>query len=166
MMGKTDGFKVRVGVILLHQQTSSETSPETTSKLLLVRQNERPFWVFPGGTLEPGEGLAAGGIREMQEELNLTGRLHEWSYLADFFHPKRQVVDVFFQGIWESGELKMTLDENLNDVGWFTQSELRAMDVRPNLVKNAVLEDWEGLTSTSAPSPNLGRYLGCYSPEA
>jgi 8-oxo-dGTP pyrophosphatase MutT (NUDIX family) len=156
-VGKTEGFKVRVGVILLHQH-----HPEALPKLLLVRQNNRPFWVFPGGTLEPGEGLAACGIREMQEELNLTVELSAWSYLADFFHPKRQVVDVFFQGFWESGELTMTLDENLNEVGWYTLEALQSLDVRPNLAKQAVLEDWGSLCSAKETQVNLGRYLGCY----
>lgn len=159
-MGKTEGFKVRVGVILIHQDL-----PDSEPKLLLVRQNNRPFWVFPGGTLEPGEGLTTCGIREMQEELNLSVKLSEWSYLADFFHPKRQVVDVFFQGFWESGELTMTLDENLNEVGWFALKDLQALDVRPHLAKQAVLEDWDRLCLAKESSVNLGRYLGCYALE-
>ncbi len=164
-MGKTEGFKVRVGVILIHQD-----SEWALPKLLLVRQNNRPFWVFPGGTLEPGEGLAACGVREMQEELNLAVRLSDWSYLADFFHPKRQVVDVFFQGFLKSGELKMTEDENLNEVGWFSLSELVALDVRPDLVKQAVLSDWMSLIESEQSrlnaKNNLGRYLGCYGVES
>lgn len=160
-MGKTDGFKVRVGVIVLHPQAEA-----LQQKLLLVRQNNRPFWVFPGGTLEPGEGLMTCGVREMAEELNMTVCLSPWSYLADFFHPKRQVVDVFFQGFWQGGDLRMTLDENLNEVGWYTRAELEALDVRPALAKEAVLADWQGLAMASIEAPaTVGRYLGTYALE-
>jgi ADP-ribose pyrophosphatase YjhB (NUDIX family) len=38
-MTKGELFKIRVGVVVLDE----------SDRLLLVRQNKRPFWVLPGG---------------------------------------------------------------------------------------------------------------------
>ncbi|MEM0950933.1 MAG: NUDIX hydrolase [Cyanobacteria bacterium P01_H01_bin.74] len=65
--------KVRVGVVIIDE-----------AGVLLVQQNNKPFWVFPGGTLEPGEGLFDCGIREIDEELTLSIEIKKILYLADF----------------------------------------------------------------------------------
>src|SRR5689334_5285695 len=149
-MGETQGFKVRVGVILPHQ-----------GKILLARQNQRDFWVFPGGTLEPGEGLAECAVREIQEEANLTIAVERLLYVADFLHPaRRQTVDVFFLGRYCSGELQMTEQENLDDLGFFTPSDVQAMALMPQLVAQQMMQDWvHGFQGV------CGQYLGQYGPQ-
>jgi 8-oxo-dGTP diphosphatase len=129
-------YKVRVGVILIHDQ-----------KILLVRQNHRPFWVFPGGTLEMDENLAECAVREMKEEINLTVSIEKVLYLADFLHQNQQnqarhTVDVFMLARYESGTPMMTVNENLNEMGFFTFDEFRAKDVQPWVVAERVLTDW------------------------
>lgn len=145
-MGETQGFKVRAGVIL-----------PVEDKILLVRQNGRDFWVFPGGTLEPGESLAECAVRELQEEVNLTISIEKLLYLADFITPQRQVVDAFFLGHYESGTLRMTEDENLDEIGLFSWSELQMMKIAPDLVAKQVIKEMpQGFRDVS--NPYLGKY--------
>jgi len=148
-------FKVRVGVILIRD-----------NKILLVRQNNKPFWVFPGGTLEVEEGLEDCAIREIKEEINLHIRIQKELYLADFLRapdPKsadrnpKHTIDVFMLGDYVGGVPMMALDENLNDMAFFTREECLERNIRPELVSKRVLEDWEhGFANVS------GLYLGKY----
>ncbi len=144
-------FKVRVGVILV-----------VADKLLLVRQNDRPFWVLPGGTLEPGEGLDACGIRELKEECNLDIHMTQMRYLSDFVQSAgKQTIDVFFlaklacpDGL---SDYRLSTEENLNEAGFFTLAEAKAMRVQPQRVFHQVLSDWEQGWPAS-PNPYLGSY--------
>jgi 8-oxo-dGTP diphosphatase len=149
-MGKTKGFKVRVGVILPHQDG-----------ILMARQNDRPFWVFPGGTLEPGEDLETCAIREIQEEFNLTISIERLLYLADFIHPERQTVDVFFLGRYLSGTLQVTQEENINEGGFIDRQTFASLPVMPESVARQVLTDWDQGFSLVG-----GVYLGRYGPAA
>jgi len=129
-------YKVRVGVVLIHDQ-----------KILLVRQNNRPFWVFPGGTLEMNESVTECAVREMKEEINLDVSIEKVLYLADFLHPgkdkqPRHTVDIFMLARYERGTPMMTVDENLNDMGFFTLEEFMQMDVQPDVAANRVRQDW------------------------
>jgi 8-oxo-dGTP diphosphatase len=133
-------YKVRLGVVLIRDQ-----------KILLVRQNNRPFWVFPGGTLEPDEGLEDCAVREIREEINLEVSIRKVLYLADFLQPPaanastadpRHTIDVFMLAEYESGTPMMTVDENLNDMGFFTLEEFRAMAVEPRVAAERILVDW------------------------
>lgn len=129
-------YKVRLGVVLIHDH-----------KILLVRQNNRPFWVFPGGTLEMHESLSECAVRELKEEVNLTVSIEKVLYLADFLHQgkdgqPRHTVDVFMLARYEAGTPMMTLDENLNDMGFFTLEEFREMSVQPAVAADRVLLDW------------------------
>lgn len=146
--------KVRLGVVLVHD-----------GKLLLVRQNNRPFWVFPGGTLEIEEGIEECAIREMQEEINLTVSIQKTLYLADFMHERNgaphHTIDIFMLARYEAGTPMMTLDENLNDMKFFTLEEYRelvAADlVQPGVVAERVMVDWPAQFLDAS-----GLYLGRY----
>ncbi len=149
-MSQNYNFKVRLGVVLLKDE-----------KLLLVRQNNRPFWVFPGGTLEIEEGLAECAVREMKEEIDLDVSIEKTLYLADFLlaHPEgvKHTIDVFMLARYQAGEPTMTLDENLNEMGFFTLDEVRQMPVEPGVAKTQLLKDWpEGFQQAN------GLYLGKY----
>lgn len=134
-------YKVRLGVVLIRD-----------GRILLVRQNHRPFWVFPGGTLEPEEGLEECAVREMKEEINLDVRIIKVLYLADFLQPadsqsaepggSRHTIDIFMLAEYEAGVPLMTVDENLNDMGFFTLEEFRGLAVEPRLAADRVSVDW------------------------
>lgn len=143
-------YKVRLGVVMLKDE-----------KLLLVRQNDRPFWVFPGGTLEVHEGLEECAIREMKEEIDLEVSIEKTLYLADFLleHADgvRHTIDVFMLARYESGEPSMTLDENLNEIGFFTLDEVKTMQVEPRVATTQLLKDWPDNFRNAN-----GLYLGKY----
>lgn len=142
--------KIRLGVVLIHD-----------GKLLLVRQNNRPFWVFPGGTLELEEGLEDCAIREMKEEINLDVSIEKVLYLADFMQATengpRHTLDIFMLARYEAGVPMMTVDENLNEMGFFTPEALAMMAVEPAVVTSRLMIDWpRQFLDTN------GLYLGCY----
>lgn len=153
-MSQNYNFKVRLAVVLFKK-----------GKLLLVRQNNRPFWVFPGGTLEVEEGLEECAIREMKEEIDLDVSIEKTLYLADFLldSPQgvRHTIDVFMLARYEGGEPVMTLDENLNEMGFFSLEEVQAMaetpGIEPRVATQRLLADWpEDFQNAN------GVYLGKY----
>ena len=159
-MGPSLGFKVRVGVVLIRDE-----------RLLLVRQNHRPFWVLPGGTLEPNETVSECAVREMKEETNLDVALEGLLYVADFLHPDRQTIDIFFKARYVSGDFQLTTDENLNESGWFTHSDIAKLDILPGPVSEAILRDWpadfqtqRGKDANNTNEINPSVYLGGYHP--
>lgn len=142
-------FKVRVGVVLLKDD-----------KLLLCRQNNRNFWVLPGGTQEPDEGMADCALREMKEEASLDIRVDKLLYVADFLHPKRHVIDAFFLATYLGGELAMETTENLNDIGFFSYEEVVSMSIEPEIAVQQLLQDWQNNNFSQV----NGLYLGKYTP--
>lgn len=145
-MGQTQGFKVRVGVVLMHR-----------NNILLVRQNNRDFWVFPGGTLEPGESMGECAVREIQEECNLEIEAVKLLYVADFITAERQAIDVFFLGRILSGEFRLTEEENINEGGFYPLEALHKMLVAPPPIAHQVLKDAPGGFEHAS-----GQYLGRY----
>lgn len=135
-MGTAAPIKIRAGVVLLHQDA-----------LLLVRQNQRPFWVLPGGTLELGETLAACAQREMLEETSLRVDIGRLLWVCDFIQPPRHVLDVFFLGRLVSGTLNPTMEENIDAMAWMTWAEVDALAqsgaVQPARAFEALLAYWQ-----------------------
>lgn len=143
-------FKIRVAVALLRE-----------GKLLLLRQNNHPFWVLPGGTLEPDEDLAQCAVRELMEETGLTITVGPLLYVTNFIQPQRHVVDVFFRGEYVTGELPAQgpYPENIDEMGFFSFEEVQAMVLRPGPVGERLLVDWADGFKTPG-----GVYLGLSQP--
>lgn len=69
-------------------------------KVLLVKEvlRERSRWNLPGGSLEAGETVEAGLVRELREETGLDVRVEELLYVTDRFKTLgHQVVDLCFR---------------------------------------------------------------------
>lgn len=126
-------FKVRVGVVVMDPQ----------NRLLLARQNQKPHWVLPGGTLEPGETMGECAVREIKEEANLDILLGPLLYIWDFIAPNRpQTVDVVFLGHLQGGTLKRETTQNIDEIDFYTLPEVQQMNVQPAPIFEALLADW------------------------
>lgn len=126
-------FKIRVGVALFKDD-----------KILLVRQNNHPFWVLPGGTLEPDEDLAECAIRELMEETGISITVGPLLYVTNFIQPHRHSLDVFFLTHFVSGEWPphTAIPENINEMGFFSLAETQKMPLQPSHIAQRLLADW------------------------
>ncbi|MFM7390519.1 MAG: NUDIX hydrolase [Vampirovibrionales bacterium] len=116
-------LKVRAAVVLLHE-----------GHVLLMRQNNRDFWVYPGGTLEEGETVANCAVRELLEEVNLAVTLQGLLAVTDFADSKRQVVDVTYLATCTQAPPQTFIPpfvENINEVCWVPVAELSQWVVQP-----------------------------------
>ena len=157
----TKVLKVRTSVVLVHPEKG----------ILLMRQNGKPFWVFPGGTLEEDETVQVCAEREMLEETGLVVTCPQLLYVSDFIDAKRQVVEVFFVGQYQAGAFTFTAPypENIDEIAWVGLSEFSTLAVKPEPIHAKVLADWqEGLFAGCFPHTLESLYydphprVGCY----
>ncbi|WP_330633582.1 NUDIX hydrolase [Halocatena halophila] len=96
-------------------------------EVLLVREHDAPeYWIEPGGTVEPGEPIDAAAHREVAEETGIDCRIAQpravrQIVLRDETDPDQsaQFLQVFFNAIYNSGNLSINDDEIL-DAQWMT----------------------------------------------
>lgn len=126
--------KVRVAVIVFNAE----------GQILLCRQNNKPFWVLPGGTLEPDESILDCGARELLEEVNLNVKIEHIIGISDFLRPEHpQAIDITCYGTLTSGEFRTSNEENINDTRFFSRSEVEALDIKPDYIKPLLLKHWK-----------------------
>jgi 8-oxo-dGTP diphosphatase len=148
-------FGIRVGTVV-----------ERDGTLLLVRHQKpdrEPYWVLPGGRLEPGETIPRCAEREVLEETGLAGRFVEVLYVSEFLREGRHTVDVTARvEAAPGGEARLGSDPEvaegseptLREVRWVGPEELQGIELLPRPLKVRLLADVAGRW------PSIEVYLG------
>ncbi len=125
----------------MHCSIITSSIPMCENKILLVKNKGKDFWYPPGGGLEPGETLEEGAIRETFEETGMNVRLIRLLWVKQYIKNENEILVKF---IWLSepedinklainGRINTPLknDEDLEMLRWFTQEELKTINVLP-----------------------------------
>ena len=135
-------FGVRVAVVV-----------EREGALLLVRHQKPdrdPYWVLPGGRLEPGETIPGCASRELAEETGLEGNFSGVLYVSEFLREERHTIDVVvrmdLQGDGEASlgsdpEIAPGNEPTLVEVRWVSVDELRETELLPPSIKERLMRD-------------------------
>ena len=135
-------FGVRVAVVV-----------ERGGAILLVRHQkpERdPYWVLPGGRLEPGETIPECARRELAEETGLTASFSGVLYVGEFLREGRHTIDVVARMALEGDanavlgsdpEVASDAQPTLAEVRWVSVDDLRGLELLPHSVKRRILQD-------------------------
>ena len=135
-------FGIRVGAIV-----------ERDGGILLVRHQKpdrAPYWVLPGGRLEPGETIPECATRELNEETGLTARFSEVLYVSEFMREGRHTVDVTVRAtadpddearLGSDPEVEEGSEPTLKELRWVEISGLREIELLPAWIKHRILED-------------------------
>ena len=126
---------------------------ERDGSLLLVRHQkpERdPYWVLPGGRLEPGETIPECAARELAEETGLEASFSGILYVSEFLREGRHTVDIVARMALEGDgeailgsdpELAPGTEPTLREVRWVGVGELREIELLPASIKERLLVD-------------------------
>jgi 8-oxo-dGTP diphosphatase len=134
-------FGIRVGTVV-----------ERNGALLLARHEKpdrEPYWVLPGGRLEPGETIPECAERELLEETGLEGRFTGVLYVSEFMAENRHTVDVTVWVEAPNGEAQLGSDPEaeegseptLRELRWVQSGELREIQLLPGWIREKLLED-------------------------
>jgi ADP-ribose pyrophosphatase YjhB (NUDIX family) len=134
-------FGIRVGAVV-----------ERGGALLLVRHDkpdQEPYWVLPGGRLEPGETIPECAERELLEETGLEGRFVGVLYVSEFLQQGRHTVDVTARVEVPEGEARLGSDPEieegskptLSELRWVEAEDLVELTLLPGWIKNRLLDD-------------------------
>ena len=135
-------FGVRVAVVVARE-----------GALLLVlhqKPDRDPYWVLPGGRLEPGETIPECATRELAEETGLTAGFSDVLYVSEFLREGRHTIDVVARMSLEGNE-EATLggdpevapgtEPTLREVRWVSVEELQEIELLPASIKERLLRD-------------------------
>jgi 8-oxo-dGTP diphosphatase len=138
-------FGIRVGAVVARD-----------GALLLVRHKKPardPYWVLPGGRLEPGERIPDCAEREVREETGLPARFSGLLYVSEFLREGRHTVDVTVRMTPEGdGEAVLGSDPEvapgseptLRELRWVKTDDLKELELLPAWIKVRLLEDAPG----------------------
>jgi len=135
-------FGVRVGVVV-----------ERDGTFLLIRHRKpglEPYWVLPGGRLEPEETIPECAKREVAEETGLSGAFAGILYVSEFLRDGRHTVDVTAR-VEVASDTKAILgsdpeaapgsEPTLSELRWVNMDELRGIELLPAEIKARLLMD-------------------------
>ena len=136
-------FGIRVGAVV-----------EREGALLLVRHQKPdrdPYWVLPGGRLEPDETIPECAEREVAEETGLSARFSGVLYVSEFLREGRHTVDVIAR-MEAEGDARLGSDPEvapgseptLRELRWVGAEELEEIELLPRPLKDRLLKDAPG----------------------
>ncbi|MCO6009572.1 NUDIX hydrolase [Actinoallomurus purpureus] len=100
---------------------------DAAGRVLLVKPNYRPYWLFPGGIVEDGEAPHLGCEREVLEEVGLNlaaGRLLVADWVpADGTRPRPSLYFLFDCGTYDEDTPIRLQEEELDDHAFVTVEE-------------------------------------------
>jgi 8-oxo-dGTP diphosphatase len=135
-------FGIRVGAVVARD-----------GALLLVRHQKPdrdPYWVLPGGRLEPGETIPECAEREILEETGLSASFCGVLYVSEFLREGRHTVDITVRMAPEGDEeavlgsdpeLAPGSEPTLRELRWVKADELREIELLPASIKARLLDD-------------------------
>lgn len=122
--------------------------------LLLVRHQKpgrQPYWVLPGGRLEPGESIPECGVREVREETGLDAVFSGILYVNEFMRENRHTVDITVlmtaegeASLGSDPEADPEAEPTLSELRWVELAELGELDLLPARLKERLLRDAAG----------------------
>lgn len=136
-------FGIRVGAVVRRGET-----------VLLVRHakpDRDPYWVLPGGRLEPGETIPECAERELAEETGLRGTFGDILFVGEYLSDGRHTVDVFARvdaegeaTLGSDPEVASGVEPTLREVRWVSVTDLPDLELLPPSVKGRLLNDTGG----------------------
>jgi 8-oxo-dGTP diphosphatase len=135
-------FGIRVGAVVARD-----------GAMLLVRHQKPdrdPYWVLPGGRLEPGETIPECAEREILEETGLSASFEGVLYVSEFLREGRHTVDITVRMAPEGDEeavlgsdpeLAAGSEPTLRELRWVKAAELREIELLPAPIKARLLDD-------------------------
>jgi 8-oxo-dGTP diphosphatase len=135
-------FGIRVGAVVARD-----------GALLLVRHQKPdrdPYWVLPGGRLEPGETIPGCAEREISEETGLSAGFSGVLYVSEFLREGRHTVDITVRMTPEADEeaqlgsdpeVAPGSEPTLRELRWVEVDELREIELLPAWIKARLLLD-------------------------
>lgn len=142
-------FGIRVGAVV-----------ERGGSILLVRHKKpdrEPYWVLPGGRLEPGETIPECAERELSEEAQLEVRFSGVLYVSEFMRDDRHTVDVTVRATADENdqpvlgsdpEIEEGAEQTLTELRWVGLDELGDIELLPSWVQERIVRDagrgWTG----------------------
>ena len=117
---------------------------EEDGKILLCHGLGKPNWFFPGGHIEIGESAPDALLREIEEELGVTGTIIQFLGASEnTFELKgehTQEVNLVFEVTLD--EKKRTKsEENHIEFAWFTREEMKDLLVFPTTLRDAIISN-------------------------
>ena len=126
---------------------------ERKGALLLVRHQKPdrdPYWVLPGGRLEPGETIPECAGRELAEETGLTAGFSGVLYVSEFLREGRHTIDIVARmssqdevkaSLGSDPEVEPGTEPTLRELRWVSVGELKEIELLPASIKERLLRD-------------------------
>src|ERR671912_2861992 len=125
-------FGIRVGAVVARDRSLLLMCPQ--------KPGRDPYWVLPGGRLEPGETIPECAEREISEETGLAARFSGVLYLSEFLREGRHTVDVTVRmapvgdeeaELGSDPEVATGSEPTLKELRWVGADELREIELLP-----------------------------------